>query len=257
MKPGKCNTGLILLPGFAASSFNPSMPIPPRKQENLWLNLAFNVAAPALILSKLSGEHALGPGRGLVVALAFPLGYGVWDLVTRRKTNLISVLGFVSVLLSGSLGLLKMDGIWFAVKDAALSALIGAAVLWSLRAREPLIKTLFYNETVMDVPRIEAALREHNADAAFAVLIRRATALVAIAFFLSGALNFVLARHLLRSPGGTPEFNAELAKMHVWSLPVTMVPSMAMMMIALWQLVKGVESLTGLTTDEVFRSEKK
>jgi hypothetical protein len=32
---------------------------------------------------------------------------------------------------------------------------------------------------------------------------------------------------------------------------------MAMMMIALWRLVKGLESLTGLTMDEVLRSEKK
>lgn len=257
MKPGKCGTGLILLPGFAASSFNPVMPIPPRKQENLWLNLAFNVAAPALILSKLSGAHALGPAWGLVVALSFPLGYGVWDLATRRKTNFISVLGFVSVLLSGGLGLLKVDGLWFAVKDAAIPALIGVAVLLSMRTREPLVKTLFYNEAVMDVPRIEAALRDHGAETAFAGLMRRATVLVAASFFVSSALNFVLARHLLRSPGGTPEFNAQLAKMHWLSWPVIVVPSMAMMMIALWQLVKGVESLTGLTTDEVFRSEKK
>ncbi len=41
------------------------------------------------------------------------------------------------------------------------------------------------------------------------------------------------------------------------SLPVIAVPSMAMMMIALWQLLKGVETLTGLTADDVFRTEKK
>jgi len=32
---------------------------------------------------------------------------------------------------------------------------------------------------------------------------------------------------------------------------------MIMMMIALWQLVKGLENLTGLTSDEVFKAEKK
>ena len=235
------------------------MPTPTHKPENLWLNLAFNVAAPALILSRLSGAHALGPAGGLVVALAFPLGYGVWDFAVRRKTNFISVLGFASVLLSGGLGLLKVDGFWFAVKDATVPALIGAAVLLSMRTREPLIKTLLFNEAVMDVPRIEAALQERGAETAFSALLRRATVLVAASFFLSGALNFMLARHLLRSPGGTPEFNAQLAKMHWLSWPVIVVPSMVMMMLALWQLVKGLETLTGLTSDEVFKTpaEKK
>jgi hypothetical protein len=233
------------------------MDSPPPKQENLWLNLAFNIVAPALILGKLSGTHLLGPKWGLVVALAFPLGYGVWDFVSRRKANFISVLGFTSVLLSGGLGLLKADGFWFAVKDAAVPALIGMVVLGSMRAKEPLLKALFYNEALMDVPRIEAALRERGAEAAFASIMRRSTVLVAAAFFVSGVLNFLLARHLLRSPGGTPEFNAELATMHWLSWPVIAVPSMAMMMVALWQLLKGVEALTGLTMDDVFHAEKK
>jgi hypothetical protein len=240
-----------------ASPLTHLMPTSPPKQENLWLNLAFNIVAPVLVLSKLSGAHLLGPKWGLVVALAFPLGYGVWDFVKRRKANFISVLGFASVLLSGGLGLLKADGFWFAVKDAAVPGLIGVVVLTSMRAKEPLLKALFYNEAIMDVPRIEAALRERDAETAFAAIMQRATMLVAASFFVSGALNFVLARHLLRSPGGTPEFNAELAKMHWLSLPVIAVPSMAMMMVALWQLLKGVEALTGLTADDVFRAEKK
>jgi hypothetical protein len=229
----------------------------PPKQENLWLNLAFNVAAPALIFSYLSGVHLLGPKWGLVVALAFPLGYGVWDFVTRRKANFISVLGFTNLLLIGGLGLLKADGFWFAVKDAAVPGLIGMVVLMSIRAKEPLLKALFYNEAIMDVPRIEAALRERGAETAFMAIMRRATVLVAASFFVSGALNYMLARHLLRSPGGTPEFNAELGKLHWLSLLVILVASMPIMWIALWQLLKGVETLSELTVDDVFRTGKK
>ncbi|MGA3007350.1 MAG: VC0807 family protein [Opitutaceae bacterium] len=233
------------------------MPSTPPKQENLWLNLAFNVALPALILSKLSGAHQFGPKGGLIVALAFPLGYGVWDFVTRRKANFISILGFTSVLLSGGLGLLKADGFWFAVKDAVVPALIGMVVLGSMRAKEPLLKALFYNEALMNVPRIEAALQERGAEPAFAAVMRRATWLVATAFFVSGGLNFMLARYLLRSPGGTPEFNAELAKMHWLSWPVIAIPSMAMMMVAMWQVMTGIEKLTGLTMDDVLQAGKK
>lgn len=230
-------------------------PVSPAKRENLLVNLACNVALPALIMGNLSTPQRLGPAWGLIVALLFPLGYGLYDFVLRRKTNFISVLGFVGVLLTGGLGLLKLGGFWFAVKDASVSSLIGIIVLISMRSREPLVKTLFCNDTVMDLPRVEAAVREHGAEAGFAGLLRQCTVIIAAAFFVSAGLGYALARYLLRSPAGTPEFNAELAKMHWFSWPVIVVPCMALMMVALWRLVRGLRSLTGLTIDEIFKSE--
>ena len=232
---------------------------PAPKPENLIANLALNVAIPAVIMAQLSKANLLGPKWGLVLALAFPLGYGVYDFIRRRKTNFISVLGFVGVLLSGTFGLLKLDGFWFAVKDAALPSLIGCVLLASMGSREPVIKALLVNDTIMDVPRVEAALRERSTEGEFAGLLRRCTVLLALAMFVSGAIGYFLARHLLRSPGGTPEFNAELAKMHWLAVPVIMVPSMAMMMVVFWKLMGGLTRLTGLTTDDIFRTapEKK
>jgi hypothetical protein len=228
---------------------------PPAKPENLLVNLAFNVAIPAMLMGQLSKENRLGPVWGLLVALLFPLGYGVYDYIARRKTNALSVLGIVGVLISGIFGILKLGGIWFAVKDAALPAVIGIALLVTMRSREPLVKTLFYNDTVMDVPRIETALRARGTEEGFTALLWRCSLLIALAFFLSGGLGFALARYVLKSPGGTPEFNAELAKMHWLSVPIIMVPVMAMMMVALWRLIRGMKALTGLTTDEIFKTE--
>jgi hypothetical protein len=37
-------------------------------------------------------------------------------------------------------------------------------------------------------------------------------------------------------------------------VPVIGVPSTAMMLVAMWRLAKGVETLTGLTADEVFKA---
>ena len=218
------------------------------------LNLVFNIVIPALIMGQLSGERWLGPRWGLVVALLFPLGYGIWDFIVRKKANFISVLGFGGVLLSGVFGLMKLDGFWFAVKDAAIPTLIGLALLASMGLREPLVKTFFFNDALMDVPRIEEALRTRGAEAAFTALMRRCTVLLALAFFASGGIGFSLARYLLKSPGGTPEFNAELSKMHWLSVPVIMLPFMAMMFVALWRLIRGITKLTGLTMDEMFRA---
>ena len=96
------------------------MPPSKPKPENLWLNLIFNVALPTAIQSWGSGEKALGPKWGLIVALLFPLGYGIYDFVVRKRFNFISILGFVSVLITGGFGLLKLDVFWFAVKDGVL-----------------------------------------------------------------------------------------------------------------------------------------
>jgi hypothetical protein len=45
--------------------------------------------------------------------------------------------------------------------------------------------------------------------------------------------------------------------MHWLSWPVIVLPSMAMLMVALWRMFNGLTKLTGLTTEEVLHSEKK
>src|SRR5947209_8055591 len=51
-----------------------------QKPENILLNLLFTLGIPTLILSKFSGDRTLGPVAGLLVALAFPIAYGIYYL---------------------------------------------------------------------------------------------------------------------------------------------------------------------------------
>ena len=227
---------------------------PANKPENLLLNLACNVALPTAIMTWGSGVHTLGPKWGLVVALLFPIGYGSYDFVQRRRFNFISGIGFISVLVSGTFGLMKLDGFWFAVKDAVLPSLIGIAILASMRAREPLVHELIYNPMVIDVDRVDTALEQRGAQGEFDRLSREASFLLALSFFISAGLSFALARYLLRSPAGTEAFNGELAKMHWASLLMMLFTSLPMMMYALWRLLSGLEKASGLTFDEILRS---
>ena len=226
------------------------------KRENLLLNLVCNLIVPTVILMKFSGDRTLGPLWGLVVALAFPVGYGLYDFTVRKKTNFLSIIGFVSVLLSGGLGLLKADGFWFAVKEAAVPAVIGVVVLLSLRSKKPLVRELIFNDQIIDVPKVEAALAARESRGAFETLLRRSSMWLALAFLGSAILNYGLARYVLRSPPGTPEFNAELGRMHLLAWPVIVIPSMVVMMVVFWKLISGLTYLTGLTQDEIFHSPK-
>ena len=223
------------------------------KAENLWLNLICNLVIPTAILSKASSENLLGPKWGLIVAIAFPLGYGLHDFAVRRRFNFISIVGFASVLISGSFTLMKLDGFWFAVKDAAFPTLIGLAVLASMRAKEPLVHEMLFNPQMIDVEKVDAILNERNAQEDFKRLIFAASKQLALAMFVSAILNYFLARHLLRSPAGSVAFNDELAKMHWASVIVLVLTGMPMMLYALWQLLKGVEQLTGLKMDDIMR----
>lgn len=255
MKSG--NSGIFPLPAALNSTFSWTMSNPAPKPENLLLNLICNIAVPTVVLMKFSNERWLGPLWGLVVALIFPVSYGLYDLAKRKKTNFLSVLGFVSVLLSGGMGLLKADGFWFAVKDAVLPTCIGALVLATLRSKRPLLHEMFYNEQVVDVARVDAVLAERGQRAAFERLLRRSSVWLALSFIASAPVNFALARYVLKSPPATPEFNAELGRMHLLVWPVIVIPSMIAMMAIFWKLIGGLTKLTGLTTDEIFRTEKK
>ncbi len=227
------------------------------KSENLLLNLACNLVIPTFILIVLSKDKYLGPLWGLILALIFPVSYGIYDFAKRRRTNFISILGFVSVLLSGGLTLAKVGGFWFAVKDAALPALIGLTVLASLKSKTPVVREVIYNEQIIDVARVDAALDARGTRAEFEQGLRRASIWLACTLLATSPINYFLALAILKSPAGTPEFNAELGKMHWVALLVIAVPSMIVIMTVMMKFLNGLEKITGLTSDEIFKAEQK
>lgn len=225
------------------------------KKENPLVNILFNIVLPSVILSKFSKEEYLGTVNGLLVALAFPLAYGIYDLYKMKKYNFFSILGFVSILLTGGLGLLQVDGFWFAVKEAAIPALLGIFVLASLKTSKPLVKVLLYNENFISVDTVNEHLEKNNTAKNFNRLLTQTTMLLSFAFFVSAVLNFGLAVYVLKSPAGTPEFNEELGKMTALSYPVITLPSMVILGFVLWRLIHGIKKMTGLELEQIFKAQ--
>ncbi len=228
---------------------------PPR--ENILLNLACSLVLPTLILTKASGPEWLGPRLGLVVALAFPIGYGLWDYSRRRQANFITLVGLASVLLSGSMGLLEIDAFWFAIKEAAMPALIGSAVFLTAHTRRPLVHSLLYNDQIVATDRVDEALQRRGTRPAFDQLLRQTSYGLAATFFASALGNFFMARYLVRSAPGTEAFNQELGRMNFIGNLSLMVPAILMMMFLLFRLLKGLERLTGLTQDDLLAAGRK
>ena len=221
------------------------------KKENLLLNILLNIAIPTVVLMKLSGENYLGVKLGIVVALAFPIGYGLYDFRNRHKINFFSILGVVSVLLTGGISLLELDPKYIAIKEASIPGLLGIATLISIKTRWPLVKTMLYNKSIICVDKIELALKERNSELAFQNSLKIASILVASSFFLSSVLNYILAKFVVVSTPGTEQFNIELGKLTALSYPVIVIPSMIVLVSSLVFLAKAITRHTGLAFEEI------
>ena len=220
------------------------------QKSNPLIELLVNIVVPSVILMKFSGEDALGVAGGLLVALAFPLVWGGVDLIGRRKLNFISVLGLISILLTGGIGLLQLDTQWLAVKEAAIPGLIGLAVLVSTRTRYPLVKTLLYTPVVIDVARVQRQLEARGTARDFEARLQNATYLLGGTFFFSAAMNYFLATWIVTSPAGSEAFNEELGRLTLLSYPMIALPSMLMMMAVLYYLARAMRELAGLRLTE-------
>jgi hypothetical protein len=231
----------------------------PLEKENMLLNIGFNILLPIMVLNKgkkLFGAYlepyfenvAVGI---LIIAILFPVSYFIYDYFKRSKYNVFSILGLISVLMTGGIGILEIPTEWFAVKEAAIPLLLGIAVVVSLNTPWPLIRTLLYNPEILDVDKVHDALVVHNSESAFEKLLTKCTWLLAFSFLLSSILNFGLARWIVVSPSGTDAFNSEVSKMMAWSWPVIVIPSMAIMMVTLWMLLGGIKKMTGLELEDI------
>ena len=247
-------------------------------QEHPLANILINVIIPVLILSYLSKDPELqarlgkiakpwhiGPLKAMILALALPLGYGVWHFIKTRKGNFFSALGMISILLSGGLtlylwnkdGTVKPNaGFLFGIKEALIPLVLGIAILTSHRTASPLIRVFLYNDSIFDIPKIETRVAEISAQADYDRLLLGATKLFATSFFLSSLMNLGLAQWFFRgfnaaAVDALEKYNAIIASVTGWGFAVIGVPIVIFLFFTLRRLLKGLEKLTGLTEDQL------
>ncbi len=228
------------------------------KPENPWLNIGFNVILPAIVLMKgddlLRNRAGLGESDAVlgafVLALLFPLGYGLRDLIVRRKWNFFSILGLISVLLMGGIGLLRLPPEWVAVKEALVPTIIGLVVIGSHWIGRPLVEVFLFRPEIFEVEKIRRRLEERGTEADFERVLKQSNLWLAFSFGISAVLNFGLARWIVRSEAGTEAFNDEIGRMTLLSYPVIVIPSLVITFFALSLILKGLKAHAGLELEE-------
>ncbi len=229
-----------------------------RKKENIWLNLGFNIIIPSLLLvkgGKLIEKFSLSFENVDVVvfvaALTFPLAYGIIDLISRRKWNIFSIVGLLSVALTGGIGLMKLSRECMILKETAVPLVLGVAVLATALSKRPLAKMIMLNDDIVDVKKIDAALDANGSREQYDSALKVATYWVAASFLLSALLNFILASWIFQSETGTEAFNEEVGKMTALSFPAIALPTSIIFMFAMFKFFTALSKFTGLKLEEI------
>lgn len=247
-------------------------------QEHPLTNILVNVLLPVTILSFLStdpnlqeklGKSAklwhLGPVPAISIALALPLAYGIWFYLKTRQMNFFSGLGLASVALTGALtlylwnpdGTVKPNaGLLFGLKEGSIPLALGVAVLLSNRTDNPLIRAMLFNDSIFDIPKIEARITELSARPAYDRLLRNASWLFAASFFISSLMNLALAQWFFAgfdaaAADALEKYNSIVARITGWGFAVIGVPILLFLFFTLMRLLAGLRKLTGFSDQDL------
>lgn len=230
-----------------------------KKTENPLLTIIFNIAAPAYIQS--NGHKWMKPELALIVALLFPLLYGLYDYVKQKKTNYISIIGLLNVSMTGGLALLKLEGIWFSIKEATFPLIIGSFVFASSFTKNPFIKILFFNPQILKIDLINQEIEKQSRQNQMLLLLKNSTILLSLSFLLSAVLNFLLAYTIfkpipidLSDTQRAEMLNMQIGEMTKLSHLIIMIPSMAVLGGVLYYIIKKLKEITGLEMEQLFHS---
>ena len=224
----------------------------PAKQPHPLLDLLLTVILPSAALEWLSEPARLGPFWALVVASLLPVGFGVYCWVTRSGLNVLSIFGLVAVVVTGGLGLLKLDAFWFGVKEISVPVLIGIAFPASHALGKPIIRSLIFAPNLFNERVLRDSLDTPEKESAFEAQLRKASWGMGASMILSAAINFALAMWLLNGKEpGSEAFVKGIGTLNWAGTLIIGAPLLLAMMVVMVAFMRGVYQLTGLRKDDL------
>lgn len=215
------------------------------------VNILINIAIPVVVLLTLSAPDRLGAIPALLLAIGIPAVWGTLGLVRTRKMEVSAILGVISVLATGVIGVFELNTRLFAIKEAAIPLGFAAILLASNTTRFP-ISTLLA-DMVQRRDRVRSGIDQHGKQADYHHHLVRVGSIWAVIMGLSGVLKFLLATWLVRSTAGTQAFNHELARYELWQLPTTFTLTGVLILSLICYLGHGTAALAGLAPGDVLR----
>ena len=246
------------------------------EKENPLISISFNIFIPVLILK--NGENWIHKilqlldiaelpvqfldtinlsSMAFLIALIFPVGYFIYDFLKRKNVNVISILGFINVLLTGGIGIFGerfgLSKNWFIIKEGALPSLIGLTLITLRKFRKESFNKILLNDMLFDNYKIGSSINDER-QYEFERIVYRAGSHFIIGLFMSSFVQFVLASIIVTANPGEPLFNEQVATMTWVSFLAVFVITMSIVGKGYLGLISGVEKITGLKREDFLKT---
>lgn len=219
---------------------------------NPLIEIVLTIILPSLAMDQFSKPESLGPLGALMVGLMFPVGFGLWCWWTKAGWNVFSILGFITVLLSGGLGLLQLDAFWFAIKESAMPVILGLAFPITHRLGKPLINAIIMQPQLINLKSLHAALDTKEKKSAFDRVLFRASWGMGLGMIGSSVGNFFLALYLLNGKApGSEAFVKGISKLNWAGALIIGVPLMVVIVFVFIWLIRHIQRITGLERNDL------
>ena len=243
------------------------------KTEKPLHSVLFNILIPVLILKngnkwidKYLGDTEVFqkwtdyldfPSLVFAIALIFPLVYFIYDLMLRKNINVISILGFINILLTGGIGVFGskygLTKNWFILKEGLLPLMIGFFLFLMSVFKKESFYNIFLNELMFQKDKIKNAIHD-NLKSEFDKVLKVTGYYFISGFFISSIIQFFLASIIVVSNPGDPSFNEEVSTMTWVSYIAVLLPTMIVLAKGFMGLISGIENLTGMKKEEFLKS---
>ena len=245
------------------------------EKENPLISICFNIFIPVLILK--NGDnwiheilHLLDiaelpvqfldainlSSMAFLIALIFPVAYFIYDFFKRKNVNVISILGFINVLLTGGIGIFGerfgLSKNWFIVKEGALPSLIGLGLIILRKLRKNSFNKILLNDIIFDNHKINSLIKYEQQNE-FESIVHSAGSHFIVGLFMSSFIQFILASLIVTSNPGESSFNEQVATMTWVSFLAVFVITMSVVGKGYLGLISGVEKITGLKREDFLK----
>lgn len=219
------------------------------KSIGMWINLFCNIIIPSIIMLYL--PEYIGAILALVIALLFPLWYGVFEWYEHRRLNFFSLVGFIGTLLTGGVWVLKLWPTWMIYKETGVPILIAIYMIVSMKTSYSFVQLLL--NSIFDMDKLKRILKKKRKFRVFYRQMVRSSYLLWGAYLVNAALNFILSRTVVSAPAGTIEFTQQVGELTALSFPVVTFPTVVMVIGVLYYLFSSIKDDIDQSLDRLMR----
>lgn len=229
-----------------------------KTKKNPWIELLVNIFLPSFILSKFSDQW--GALNTLLIALAFPAIYFIWELAKEKKVNYLSLFGLLNTLFRGLLAVFELGGAWFVVNEAIFPLILFVFVFASAYSTKPFIKWMLSQSGAIDFDKLEAQAHSNDHGENFIHLQKKTTIMFSMTLLFSAVVNLLIALVVFKDIPETLAkderakiLNEQISQMTIWGWVGITIPSLLALGFIFYHYFKKMGVYTNTTLEELIK----